>query len=1573
MLVMGGEITVTNCQNVVIESLLVYSGSIIFSNLTSLELIDTAFLGGFIQFLYLSAPIIVSKSVSNQGSNIIFDTGFPIVLQSYTQPEGSTEFRDIFYIIDEIDVSFQFPNHFKCCAPLECTFYLIDSHFNQSVLDFEFQSSGGSIKNWSRNDGSLVLSLSNNQFPELGIKIVDRQLQFFFASIIIPVCTPIIDSISSPRPLGGRVEIQGQHFAIFDFEILIESIQFSELISPDCDTHMSFDLFPYFGCHNLALLYENTTVSGGRLCYNRPEVTGIEPESLAFSGTLSIIGFNFGLIKLNLSFSFGNISYSILHQLDDLLVVQVHRICTSSPHVEFAVVAGNQQSKWQSLPLSFPTLSIFPSYISKINGRFFVEYPLLTQFSRLHCLPHFSISTQDFLNISTVGSHLFDLFVPYVSSNNHFVFTMSFLQHPEFSRTFSLPIADVFAQSVDYICFTNYICTLHLSPSESHLNLSSFIVHSAEVTVVQQEVISSCNISLSFIPNSSNQIPLFYLIHQSLNIQLSASNVPFIIQISEISPIYFQFFADPTFLELQVVGQNFDMFSEDQWLNSILFNESMIVELSVYSTYLNLKVSVSKIGCYSLVISSSLVHTFSEFSFDVGDYLSFPVIVPSFSKFSVLLTHTIENLILTIGSVSEPLKQELQIFTVQNSYSIILQNNLNYVPLDIEIVDFSFSIPAVIGLNFKFSTTLDLSLWTSRDSLQMWAPDYQLEFTTVTNNLHFEFFSSEPGIKTFSLEISFQDVKWIKSESFVIREDPIIRLNSFYLINLANPSSNVSLFTSVLPENSTFTLNHSIPLRYSVAETTVYLTFPDEMYSQIPLSYNIYWEHITYNNILIDSVTLCYCHVISTSSSLSVIESRKIEMYLNCRLPDVQFTCSIVGVSFNSEVRHHSGGGSSVTCLNTVSPIYQPFVDIFLVANDSLSFISTQMRVESQFATICFVDGHSIPLVPLAFVDLHGADKLFSLNCSTILSSGVRCCDDSDCFVKIDPNDTLDVHLTSTSDVWSLSVSFMSVCHDTQTTLPFSISISPDLIESVTCSPFPSGFSTVTQCQIHFFQNSILTSFLKLSFPTTIKLTELEVYGFPLTQCFQLLNSTVGLNSVHEVLQIDAAFIYNQTVYSSFDLLLNTFANSIARPEPRHNLTFDLFSVDCFESYLSVDFNYYSGSPEYIYCDDLVSELKLAHLVACQCRDERGFLTSCSRLSQDDFTIQSTVIYPYRLPNLSFYFSSCSDSNCVLNINNDSKLLQPTAAILTMTLTHTNLSSSFSLSLVQPRNTLFVGSILNSTSCKHVLEHKSCIRVYVSLKLVQVLPLTNQSRYLSTRDVDISSNPQLAFIIVDDYELDLYLYPSTSNYITFQAQGQSVSVTIPPVPCSIHFVLHEGQCFCPAGYYFNFGDCLPCPIGTFKSLNHDSCLPCPPNRVTHRNSSTSVNDCACDRNLYQISDTCVSCPEKTDCRYGSIIKVRDGLVFDTSNHITVSCPLTYLCKNNSCVSSGFTTIDDFCLSCKPGYTKRFSSCLETSVGNYMNSIFTNIFFYFSNFIVSSVYFTYQHTESIYFFQIQATS
>ncbi|KAL0240838.1 hypothetical protein GEMRC1_006074 [Eukaryota sp. GEM-RC1] len=945
---------------------------------------------------------------------------------------------------------------------------------------------------------------------------------------------------------------------------------------------------------------------------------------------------------------------------------------------------------------------------------------------------------------------------------------------------------------------------------------------------------------------------------------------------------------------------------------------------------------------------SSITHYVSEFAFYVENFVTVPPVVSTFSCFSVLSTPTFNNLMLIVDSVTSPLNQELQIISIQNPTSILFENELNSVYLDIQITEFSLKIPPIIGLGFKYSSVLDLSILGDFDTIQLWAPKCELSHTVLVNNsLYFELTSSEPDIYNISMEVSYQNVMWTKSESFLVVQNPNFTLTSSRFINLAYTPS-ISLYRSSLPENSAFTLNHTSSLSYSVTSHAIKLSFSEDLRPIVLLPYNVYWQHAFYNQILIDSVILCYCYTTSTSS-LSVIESRNIEINLNCHIPNFEFTCLIAGVPFSGKVIEDSNG-SIVTCLNVVSPIYQPTVDVFLVVDDSLKFATASLHVDSQFADICFVNDQSIPLIPFHFVDHIREPELNSLPLKylSILSSGVRCCDDSDCFVKLEPHDTLIIHLTSMSDIWSLSVSYLSDCHDTKTTLPFLFSLPSNLIESVTCVPFPSGFSTATMCQIYFLKNTILTSFLNFTFPTSINLTEIEVYGFPLNQCFRLLNSTSGQNSVNEVLPIDASYYYSDNLYSSFDLLLNTFANYISYFEQYHQLKFELFSDDCFQSNWPVDFLYYTGSPQYIYCDNVTSELETNSLVFCRCRDYFGFITSCSYLTQSDVNVQSLSHNQQNFEQLSFSFSSCCHSSCELHYNSiDNIGLQPTSLVLTITLIHSNFSSSFTLSLVQSRRTLLFASLLNSRNCPHLVEHKICIRVNFSLELVQVLPLTNQTRRLSAGEVDISSNSQLEFIIVDDYELDLYLYPSsTSNYVTFQSQGQSVSVSIPPVSCSYPFVLHEGQCFCPAGFYFNFEDCFPCPTGTFKSMNHDSCLPCPPNRVTHRNPSTSVNDCVCDRNLYQINDTCSSCPKNTVCRYGSIIKVRDGLAFDASNHVTVSCPLLYLCRNNSCISSRFFSIEDFCLSCHPGSFKRFSVCLQNSFQNYVYSALVNIMFIF---------------------------
>ena len=54
---------------------------------------------------------------------------------------------------------------------------------------------------------------------------------------------------------------------------------------------------------------------------------------------------------------------------------------------------------------------------------------------------------------------------------------------------------------------------------------------------------------------------------------------------------------------------------------------------------------------------------------------------------------------------------------------------------------------------------------------------------------------------------------------------------------------------------------------------------------------------------------------------------------------------------------------------------------------------------------------------------------------------------------------------------------------------------------------------------------------------------------------------------------------------------------------------------------------------------------------------------------------------------------------------------------------------------------------------------------------------------------------------------------------------------------------------CSPGQYLERGRCIPCPIGTFKSVDgNDPCEPCPPGindsrQVTAAEGSTSQQDC----------------------------------------------------------------------------------------------------------------------------------
>ncbi|KAL0246462.1 hypothetical protein GEMRC1_007674 [Eukaryota sp. GEM-RC1] len=557
----------------------------------------------------------------------------------------------------------------------------------------------------------------------------------------------------------------------------------------------------------------------------------------------------------------------------------------------------------------------------------------------------------------------------------------------------------------------------------------------------------------------SFKVPAICLIHKSTNVELCISNLPLIIQISEIGPLSFQYFGDHTILKLQIFGQYFEFYSKSQWSNSIAFNGSSILDMSVLPNVLNFKISVSERGQHFLTFKSSSSDIVSEFFFKVDNFVSFPSVVPSYSKFSVAVSQNFNNLMLFVDSFSTTL-QDFQFIPIQNPFYFVLGNDLNSIPLDIKIMQLSLPIPPVIGVNFNYHFNIDLSEFHTLDQIELFAPECELIYNVHASQVQLDLFSVEPGIKSLILEASFNDLKCIKEESFNVIKNPVFKLNSSQLINLSN-NSNICLTGSSIIDNSLFSLNHSIPLNASIDGDTIQLGLQEAHLIGInhycPKTYNIFWDHVFFNEILIDSLTVCNCDVTS-ASSLSVIESRMIEINLNCRPPDLEFACVVFEIPFTSEIIHHSSGFafSNILCVNAYSPIYQPFVDVSVNVDDSINFITTDLRVDAQFADVCFVVNGSLPRIPIVVVLFQGNSLSSSyINPLLTLSSGVRCCDNLNCFVTLNPDDTLAVSFEFYSDVRSISVSFLSDCLETRTSLPFFISIQSDLIESVICSPFP--------------------------------------------------------------------------------------------------------------------------------------------------------------------------------------------------------------------------------------------------------------------------------------------------------------------------------------------------------------------------------------------------------------------------------------------------------------------------------------------------------------------------------------
>ncbi|KAL0240746.1 hypothetical protein GEMRC1_005982 [Eukaryota sp. GEM-RC1] len=535
----------------------------------------------------------------------------------------------------------------------------------------------------------------------------------------------------------------------------------------------------------------------------------------------------------------------------------------------------------------------------------------------------------------------------------------------------------------------------------------------------------------------------------------------------------------------------------------------------------------------------------------------------------------------------------------------------------------------------------------------------------------------------------------------------------------------------------------------------------------------------------------------------------------------------------------------------------------------------------------------------------------------------------------------------------SISISFLSKCHDTHANLPFDILLPPGVISHKSCSSFPSGFLSASKCDVEFVRNSVVVNELHLTFVTELQLVEFEIFGYSEFQCFIPVNESFGENAFGQTLEFSPLFVYNTNVYSDLNNLIVDASSDFTQRLTVFEVNFQIVDYTCINSLIHYALTFIASDVFSIKCDGLsltYVDVQSTITFDCSCRDYLGFPTSCDILNTADVIIESKLI--------DAHIFSCHNFSCLFNvstipqfpfIHEFSIFVKP----------HSNQISYFNLTLINQIERYLLVDLVSFSLCEPLIQFKTCLECNLSIALYSSLPLTSSSIILTTKDVVFVTDTSQRLSVVNDSVIQIYTFPSTSSQsILIEYQSSSFKLELPVVHCSSFMENRDGYCDCPPGHVFQFGDCSVCPINYFKSVIMLDCARCPLNRVTLNNVSSSTSDCVCYQHLYEKNSSCVDCPFKTKCQYGAISTVQSGYYFDVTDHVTLRCNFPYLCQNNSCVSSGFNGIFDLCRSCRPNFKRIFTLCLEISVLNYVVSLLINVLF------VCSIFGYFRHFRKV---------
>ncbi|KAL0216800.1 hypothetical protein P9112_008984 [Eukaryota sp. TZLM1-RC] len=1520
-------------NSISIESFFIYSGTVTFNNISTLQVFDLEFQGGNLYFEYFENALFFEKLIVT-GSFVFFNTGFPVITTYLLFQHGEIYGEDPLLVLSELNPKLSLIEG-SCCPSHYCEFFITDHQLNQSNLIILGESSAD-VMDFDHSEANIQLITANNIYPYFEINIlveISTNQKFQLLSINVPVCPPIIHSVSNPGTRGGEVTITGENFGSAAAVVSLSPMEFSIVVSPVTHFTILFDIISYTGCHKLTIKVNHNGIADSELCFVPPELTFLEPKRLPFSGILVLNGMNFGLLPIDIQLVNATFSSFIEIQQHDRLVINFDYICSEQSFVVISVAAGGQSSNSLLLRFESPFLEVNPRIIPSQNAYFTITLPFSSFFSE--CLSYSLLHSGFSSNFTVIGRDSLLVNIPHIDDTSSLVqLEVLFINKSEIiSSEISLYVTTITATEPEYICFVSAPCTIMLYSSDQSFKFSNLAFLADSFVEFLSYETNGHYVTVNFVSRNSGFISFCVEIFDGISLEFCPSGLPHIFELPQINQKLFHFFGTLTSISFELQLERAYLYPRSTWTKSLFFGDSVELEnIEVLSSTLEVSLKVHRRGTYPLFSIHELGYSSSlGVSFEVDSFVGLPLQIPHNAMFTVNLVTNIQDLFLEKEGQSIPLLPGFQKLLFLEPFYFFIKNFANTQIVRPKVLQFSHNVLDYFGPDVTFRAEITFSSSLVVNDLNVIGHNVSVEdFEVLGSHLAFNIVTSALG--SYSVQISNQidGVGWFWNVSSVVVDPPNTSVKSPNILNLAIHDTLYIKQEPFFGETSVYlneTLSDFIANENGIFEIFVgNVVLPRSQKAPIVLG----WFINGFNPFFIENLVLVNLTITSVSDGISVLIPRDIDLEITTVDSSWSLNCEVFGVLFVAQiVNHHSH--VKISCLNVLSPVYDEFVDLFLVV-EGISLAKTVVEVDAIFVELCYPQTELFPKITNQHIISTNTNQ-FSL-----ITNEFRCCFGV-CSEFYPTNSSLFFQFDTFYDVYIIIVVFNSDCEVSSVNAPFFVSFSDDLSGisnfDAFCSSIPNGFIYAVICRLDVISpNLVVTKSVSITPLQDLDITEVEFYGLADSTCISVLDVNQGVNSLENDLVIETFFQESEastqsfTSKSSFLLFVSGKFNKISS---QFLIDSVLVAPLCVNKYKAVQLVHLPGDFGKFSCMDAnVTSTVLDPFddvsLKCFCSDDFGFPISCKSLSINPYLMDA----PQQL-----FFQQCSDLICEFSF------IFNLPGFFTYSFNFHHHTALVSINFTQTYHASLLSTMSNADPCRlSYFSRRTCVKINLTVLLFEHLPHRNETSTIENTDL-VFNAPYYSISISED-KIQLVGYPVASLPLTITYPQLSISthVIINTTMCKSPKTLVAGECHCPPGYELTTGgNCTPCSIHTYKESHMLSCQVCPLNRVTLEQATTSRQLCLCPMHNVEVQGECRLCPKLASCFYGDISFVYHGFVYNNYTGVITECPLRYRCINSTC-RMGYT--GDWCQECQAGFALVGSFCLYRSVVFYVLSFVVNV-------------------------------